>query len=106
MISIDHALTDEKLLGVALGDADTWSTWFALLKAAFGLPLEPEDRRTFAKVAGGRKPPEQRVSELWAVCGRRSGKSRIAAAIAVYIATFLDHRGRLAPGETGFVLCL
>jgi phage terminase large subunit-like protein len=37
------------------------------------------------------------------VCGRRSGKSRIASLVAVYEAAFVDHREHLAPGETAVV---
>ena len=48
--------------------------------------------------------PKQRVRELWAVAGRRSGKTRIAAAISVYTATIAQHK--LAPGEVGYVLLL
>jgi hypothetical protein len=51
-----------------------------------------------------RDPPARRVRELWCTVGRRSGKSRIAAALAVYAAAFVPHR--LAPGEVGTVLVL
>jgi hypothetical protein len=105
-IDIDAALRDPNLLGAALGDPASWGTWLACLKAAFGMTLNRQDRRAFDTVAGGRKPPCEKVAELWCVCGRRSGKSRIAAAIAVFIALFIDHRGKLAPGEIGFVLAL
>jgi hypothetical protein len=37
------------------------------------------------------------------VCGRRGGKSRILALIAVYLACFRDYRPFLAPGEVGTV---
>lgn len=106
MITLDQALTDKKLLGAALGPIESWATWSAVLRAAFGQPLNKNDRKLFRSVAGDRKPPKDRVSELWAVAGRRSGKSRMAAAVATYIATFIDHRNRLAPGETGYVLSL
>ncbi|MEI9899642.1 MAG: hypothetical protein WDN31_05270 [Hyphomicrobium sp.] len=46
------------------------------------------------------------MQELWAIVGRRGGKSRMAAAVATFIAAFEDHRGKLAPGETGHVLVL
>jgi hypothetical protein len=105
-IDIDAALRDPNLLGAALGDPASWSTWSACLRAAFGLTLNRQDRRAFDKVAGGRAPPSEKVAELWAICGRRSGKSRIAAAVAVFIALFIDHRGKLVPGEIGFVLAL
>src|SRR5262249_29043573 len=46
----------------------------------------------------------RRVRELWAVAGRRSGKSRMAAAVAIYLALFQKHR--LVPGEKGMALVL
>ena len=104
MIPIDRALMDSNLLGAALGDGASWSTWLAVLRAAFALPMCNEDRATFAKVAGDRDPPSRAVSEFWAVCGRRSGKTRTAAAVSVYIGAIKQHR--LARGEVGFVLLL
>jgi hypothetical protein len=101
---VDRALSDSRLLGAALGDAASWRTWRVVLKAAFGLTLNEEEAKTFALIAGGRKPPTSRVRELWAVIGRRGGKSRVAAAIAVYLALFVKHR--LAKGEKGMVLVL
>jgi hypothetical protein len=102
--AIDRALMDQNLLGAALGDGVSWSAWLAVLRAAFALPMSHEDRAAFAKVAGDRDPPSQAVSELWAVCGRRSGKTRVAAAVSVYIGAIKQHH--LAPGEVGFVLLL
>jgi hypothetical protein len=104
MPAIDEALRDESLLGAALGDPKTWTTWLAVLCAAFGLPLDAEQLEIFFAVAGGRAPPTQRVRELWAIIGRRAGKSRVAAAIAVFLAIFV--RYRLAAGEHGMVLVL
>jgi hypothetical protein len=104
MITIPEALHDERLLGAALDDITSWRTWLTVLKAAFALPLDEDERAIFAAVAGGRALPSKRVRELWAVVGRRAGKSRIAAALAVYSAAFLPHR--LARGERGLVLVL
>lgn len=103
-ISIVDAMADKHLLGAALGDPLTWTTWMAVLAAAFGLPLTDEQLQIFKDVAGGRAPPQQRVRELWAIVGRRGGKSRIAAAIAIFLAIFCKYK--LAPGETGMVLVL
>jgi hypothetical protein len=103
-ISINQALTDCNLLGAALGDAKSWSRWLAVLRAAFALPMTDADRTIFADAAGGRAPPTHAVQELWAVVGRRSGKTRIAAAISTYIGAIKQHH--LAPGEVGFVLLL
>jgi hypothetical protein len=50
--------------------------------------VDSEERAVFDSVAGGRAPPINPVKEIFA--GRRSGKSRMAAASAVNIAT-ADH---------------
>ena len=103
-IPITEALADPNLLGAALGDVASWRTWRAILKAAFAEPLTDEERALFAwwpvivrRRHGG-----------YASCGagpigRRSGKSRMAAAVAVHIALLTDHRKRLVPGEIGTV---
>ena len=105
-IPICMALSDAKLLGAGLEPAASWSVWVSVLKAAFGEKLNRAERRAFAAVAGSRVPPRQKVAELWAVAGRRSGKSRIAAAIAVYIATCINHTAKLSAGEVGMILVL
>jgi hypothetical protein len=103
-IDIARAFDDRNLLGAALEDPTTWATWRVILKAAHGLPLDDDEAATFSNLAGGRTAPTQRVSELWCVAGRRSGKSRMAACVAAYTAAFSQHR--LAPGEVGHVLVL
>lgn len=102
--TIDSALCDRQLLGAALDDPDSWQTWFAALRAAFGLELSREHRRIFAAISGGRAAPTKRVREFWCLVGRKGGKSRMAAAIACYIALF--GRFKLARGEQGLVLVL
>lgn len=104
--NIADALADDKLLGAALGSLQTWRTWAAVLKATFGLRLDRRERALFRQVAGNRKAPAKRVNELWCVCGRRSGKTRTAAALATYLALFVDYSKRLSPGETGYVLLI
>jgi hypothetical protein len=102
--TIDRALVDPRLLGAGFGDLTSWSTWLVILKAAFGLSLDATEREVFASVAGGRAPPTKRVRELWAAVSRRAGKSRVAAAVALFLATMQEHK--LAAGETGYVLVL
>jgi hypothetical protein len=81
-LTIDKILTDRRLLAKTLGNPATWTTWLAVLKAAFALPLSDEEKEIFDAVAGGRPLPKRRVRELWVIAGRRGGKSRIAAALA------------------------
>jgi hypothetical protein len=104
-MNILQALKDSNLLGAALSDLSTWRTWLVVLKAAFGTKLTPKELETFHEIAGEREPPHKRVRELWAVAGRRGGKSRMAAALSVYLA-MLAKRKPLAQGEEGYVLVL
>jgi hypothetical protein len=103
-LTIVDAMRDANLLGAGLGDAVSWSTWLLVLRAAFALPMSPDERDIFRAVAGDRDLPTQRVKELWCIAGRRSGKTRIAAAISVFVAALEQHR--LASGEMGHVLLL
>lgn len=104
--SFDAALTDPLLLGAAIDDIDTWATWRTILRAAFGHPLTDPELDLLAILAGPNcPPPTSPVRELWVIAGRRSGKSRMAAAVASYVGS-LDHRSRLAPGETGYIVVM
>jgi phage terminase large subunit-like protein len=103
-VKIDRAFRDGRLFGAALGDPATWQVWLTILCSAFALPLTTEQLQTFAMIAGGRPPPSKLVRELWIIAGRRSGKSRIAALIAVFSALFAKHR--VAPGERPMVLVI
>jgi hypothetical protein len=105
-LSIEQALRDNNLLGAALGEVSSWSNWLTVLKAAFGQELTSSELTVFEQVAGERPVPKHRVRELWAIVGRRGGKSRIAAAVAVYIACFCKDRHCLAHGEVGHILVL
>ena len=104
--TIEDALTDPALLGAGLGPIASWSAWLAVLKGAYGLPLRDDELAAFQTVTGNRTPPSKRVDELWNVVGRRGGKSKIAAALAVFEACCIDHSAKLSPGETGHVLVL
>jgi hypothetical protein len=103
-MEIDRSLTNPQALGAALGDPTTWKMWLTVLRAAFGLPLTDQQQTHFRLVAGGRDPPAKRVRELWCIISRRCGKSRMAAALAVYFALFMPYRA--APGERPMVLVL
>jgi phage terminase large subunit-like protein len=105
-VDIATALADANLLGASFpGLEESWATHVAVLKAAFGSELNRKERQAFASVSR-RRSPTKRVRELWCLIGRRGGKSRIAAALAVYFAALVDHTGKLASGETGMVMIL
>ncbi|MFY9952104.1 hypothetical protein [Bradyrhizobium sp.] len=98
-ISLREALQDTNLL--AMGDP-SWLAWRALLLATMGEPLEPEELEHFRKLTGREESPTEQVSEFWGVVGRRGGKSKSIAALAVYIACLCEHT--LSVGETGRVV--
>lgn len=104
--TIKKSLSTPSLLGAAMGPLDTWTPHVATLQAAFGHKLTKVERTAFDQVSGGREPPAQRVSELWLVAGRRSGKSRLAAAVAAHLGAIEEHRANLAAGEVGCILVL
>src|SRR5262245_48970137 len=103
---ITTALRDPQLFGSQLADA-SWSAWKkAALPALFGLHLDDDALEIFRRRTGRTLAPTASFREAYFVCGRRSGKSRIAALIAVFIAAFRDHSKHLAPGERGVVSLL
>lgn len=102
-ISIRKALADKMLLGGILA-GDSWQAWRTLMIAAMGEPLTDCERLLFTKLTGRSKEPLRRVEEFEAVVGRRGGKSRAMATLAVYIAGLCRHQ--LARGEKGVVLCI
>jgi hypothetical protein len=104
-VTIIEALKDASLLGRHF-PGDTWRPGFTALGALFGLPLDAEVLDLFRKHTGRQTPPTEPVREAWLICGRRSGKSRLAAALAVYLATFHGWQKHLAPGERAVVMLL
>ena len=104
-VSIDQALLDRRLLGAVLGDSATWRVWLAILAGAYGLPLDADGLATFRELTG-RDPPATRPRELWFIAGRRSAKSRIAAALGVFTACFAGAHVKLSPGEVGRVMII
>jgi hypothetical protein len=84
--------------------AASWTAWRAFLCAVYGLPMTEEELAIFQRCTGLKDPPGKRVSEAWALCGRRARKSAVGALIGVYEGGFREHADRkhggyLAPGE-------
>ena len=98
------SLTDPNLLGRAL-DGDTWRVWRVMLIAMMGEPLTADELEIFRKFTGRKKLPTERVKEIWGIVGRRGGKSRAMAVLAVYLAALCEHP-ELVKGETGVALVI
>ena len=103
-VSLRNALDEPDLLGGILGD-DSWYAWRVLLLAAMGEELLPTELEVFRRLTGRDAPPSRRVDELWCCVGRRGGKSRAMATLAIYLAALCEHED-LKPGEKGVVLLI
>lgn len=103
-MTILQAMQDARIFGKTFRrnwrGADTWKAWRAFLAALFGLPLTGEALGTYRAHTGRSVAPRDAFREAWAICGRRSGKSLIAATVAVFLACFRDYSAYRAPGET------
>jgi hypothetical protein len=104
-MTMRRALSDPALLGDILA-GDSWRAWRILLIATMGEALDDEERVIFRSITGRETEPGQRVDELWAIIGRRGGKSRAIAVLIVFVAVFIDHSAVLVVGERPVVLCL
>jgi len=105
-LDITEELASDESLGAAFGDLSTWGRWLVVLRALFALRLSEGDLAIFRELTGRTRAPREPAREFFAICGRRSGKSRIVAAIAVFLACFTPVRKWLAPGEKATVLVL
>lgn len=79
----------------------TWDAWRAFLKAIFALPMSDVDGDVVRRCTGRQALPTVPAREAWMIVGRRGGKSRVAALLAVFLACF--RRYTLAAGERGVV---
>lgn len=98
LVTMRESLADPQILGSVM-PGDSWAGWRVLLIAAMGERLTADERAVFTRLTGRDVEPLERVEELWAVVGRRGGKTRAAAVLAVYMAALVDHRDKLAVGE-------
>jgi len=83
---------------------DSWDAWRAFLAAAFGLPMSGAQADIVRRCTGRQTLPQGAAREAWMVIGRRGGKSRVSALLAVFLACF--RRYTLAPGERGVVMVI
>src|SRR6476620_2899677 len=105
LVTLRKAFKDKGLLSHVL-KGDSWEPWRVLLIAAMGEPLTEDERPIFTRLTGRDRELGTRVSELEIVAGRRGGKTRALAALATYLASLVDYKDMLIPGETGVLLCL
>src|SRR5215831_14196446 len=103
-MNILAALNDPSLFKPHFRDLTTWAAWRAFLATLFALPMSEAEADLFRACTARASLPQQSFKEATLICGRRSGKSRVLALIATFLALFHDWKPMLSPGETGFVV--
>jgi phage terminase large subunit-like protein len=68
--------------------------------------MSGDQAEVYQRHTGRQASPTAAAREAWLVVGRRGGKSRVAALVAVFLACFRDYRPVLAPGERATVMLL
>jgi len=101
-ITIEEALDDPALFAPLFQGAG-WSRWRVFLSVLFGLPLLADALALFRHHTARTAPPTRAFREAALIVGRRGGKSRVLALIAVFLAAFRDYSVHLAPGEQAAV---
>jgi hypothetical protein len=97
-LNIIECMEHEQLFGQWF-KGESWNGWKAVLRAAYCLPMTPEEITFFKSISGDRDPPTKRVRELWVCGGRRSGKDSVASLIVAYSAALFNGQANLRPGE-------
>ena len=79
-----------------------WTAWRSFISAVFCEPFASQaEHDVFTECTLLDDPPATRPPSVWMPIGRRGGKSRILAAIAVHLACCYDWSPYLDPGEVG-----
>jgi len=102
-MNIVEAIHSKKLFRSCFKDLQTWASWMVLLKALFALKMDKKELALYRASTGRERPPVTEFKELWAICGRRGGKSFMAALVAVFLALFYEYQKHLGPGELGVI---
>ena len=99
LMTIIDAITDQHLFRPLFKNLDSWRAWLVVLKSIFALEMNSEEKAVFTSLTGRASPPTTQVEECWIVAGRRSGKSRIAALVAVFLGAFKNYDQHRSAGE-------
>ncbi len=106
LMNIINACEDRNLFQPWFRERQLWTPWFAFLKAVFGIPMNKAERKIYQYCTKRTDEPSGNFEEIWLVIGRRGGKSRMLALIAVFLACFMDWRPFLSPGERANVVII
>jgi hypothetical protein len=101
--SLTWCLNDPHLFGPSFAHGD-WTAWRAFIAALFAESAPDEATLALYRAHTGRSAwPKAPFNEAALIIGRRGGKSRILATIAVYLACVRNYAPYLAPGEVATI---
>jgi hypothetical protein len=101
-LSLVDTLDDDGLFAGQFSDA-SWMPWRIVLAALEGRALDAQGLDLYRRCTARQTPPTEPVRELVCIVGRRGGKSRIGALLAVEAACLRDWTPFLAAGEVATV---
>ena len=101
-ISLGRALADPNLFARHFRNK-SWAAWKTFLRALFAESPSADDLEVYRARTGRTVWPSAPFTEAAVIVGRRGGKSRILALVAVYLACFRDYGPYLAPGEVATI---
>ena len=87
-------------------EGGSWRAWRVVAKLLSGEDLDEAELDLFRRCTGRTRVPARAPKRLYMLVGRRSAKSRVAAAAAVHAAMSTDWREVMAPGEQAVALLL
>lgn len=105
-LTLLDALDDPRIFAPFFPNLKSWRAWRTFIAAAFGLPMDKRQYAIYQQCTGRTDRPTEQFKEIVLTCGRRGGKSRNLALIAVWLACFHDYKEYLAEGELGVVMVL
>ena len=102
VITLGRALSDPNLFAHHF-KGKSWAAWKVFLAALFAEPPDEAGLAVYRERTGRTTWPTAPFTEAAVIVGRRGGKSRTLALIAVYLACFRDYAPYLAPGEVATI---
>lgn len=105
-MNIIDAIKDENLFLPYLRgkdkDLSSWHNWMICLRVIYGLPVRQPKNKELVRQCTGRDPdrlPPGGFGTVLLLCGRRSGKSKIAGLVAAHEAALSGREQVCSPGE-------
>jgi hypothetical protein len=104
-VTLLEALRDLNLFGKHF-KGQSWKAWRVFLAALFAEAPASDNLAVYRTCTGRAAWPQAPFTEAALIVGRRGGKSRTLALIAVFLACFKDYGPLLAPGEVATIAVL